>query len=74
MTMTHPRTGGMSASQIRHTLQAIDLLQPAVKLHHMNLEDQADVLEELERKGKSLSTITLRELSLVVQKQQRKAV
>ena len=40
----------------------------------MNPEDQADVLEELERKGKSLSTITLRELSLVVQKQQRKVV
>lgn len=56
----------MKAAQIRRTLQAIDILQPALQLQQMNLEDQADVLAILEEQGKSLETITLRELSLVL--------
>lgn len=56
----------MKATQIRQTLQAIDMLQPALELHKMNLEDQAEVLELLEKQGKSIETVNLRQLSVVI--------
>lgn len=56
----------MKASQIRQTLQAIDMLQPALELNKMGLEEQAEVLQLLERQGKSIETVNLRQLSVVI--------
>ncbi|HET8799664.1 MAG TPA: hypothetical protein VFN01_00635 [Marinobacter sp.] len=56
----------MKATQIRQTLQAIDMLQPALELKKMDLEEQAEVLELLEQQGKSIETVNLRELSVVI--------
>jgi hypothetical protein len=56
----------MKASQIRQTLQAIDMLEPALDLKKMDLEEQAEVLELLEQQGKSIETVNLRQLSVVI--------
>lgn len=56
----------MKATQIRQTLQAIDMLEPAMELKQMDLEEQAEVLELLEKQGKSIETINLRQLSVVI--------
>lgn len=56
----------MKASQIRQTLLAIDMLQPALELNKMGLEEQAEVLELLEQQGKSIETVNLRQLSVVI--------
>ncbi|AYP29009.1 hypothetical protein AS1_29 [Marinobacter phage AS1] len=61
----------MKASQIRQTLQAMDMLEPALELKQMDLEEQGKVLELLEERGKSIDTISLRELSLVIQYHQK---
>ncbi|MBY6070632.1 hypothetical protein KUV35_04970 [Marinobacter salsuginis] len=61
----------MKASQIRQTLQAMDMLEPALELKQMDLEEQGEVLELLEERGKSIDTISLRELSLVIQYHQK---
>lgn len=61
----------MKASQIRQTLQAMDMLEPALELKQMDLEEQGEVLELLEERGKSIETISLRELSLVIQYHQK---
>ncbi|PPI86171.1 hypothetical protein KEHDKFFH_02300 [Marinobacter maroccanus] len=61
----------MKASQIRQTLQAMDMLEPALELKHMDLEEQGEVLELLDERGKSIDTISLRELSLVIQYHQK---
>lgn len=56
----------MKATQIRQTLQAIDMLDPAMELKQMDLEEQAEVLELLEKQGKSIETVNLRQLSVVI--------
>lgn len=56
----------MKATQIRQTLQAIDMLDPAMELKQMDLEEQAEVLELLEQQGKSIETVNLRQLSVVI--------
>lgn len=61
----------MKASQIRQTLQAMDILEPALELKQMDLEEQREVMELLEERGKSMETISLRELSLVIQYHQK---
>jgi|TARA_Y100001934_G_scaffold263065_1_gene338286 hypothetical protein len=61
----------MKATQIRRTLQAMDMLEPALELKQMDLEEQGEVLELLEERGKSIDTISLRELSLVIQYHQK---
>lgn len=61
----------MKASQIRQTLQAMDMLKPALELKQMDLEEQRQVLELLEEREKSIETISLRELSLVIQYHQK---
>lgn len=61
----------MKASQIRQTLQAMDMLEPALELKQMDLEEQGEVLELLKERGKSIDTISLRELSLVIQYHQK---
>ena len=61
----------MKATQIRRTLQAMDMLEPALELKQMDLEEQGEVLELLEERGKSIDTISLRERSLVIQYHQK---
>ena len=61
----------MKASQIRQTLQAMDMLEPALELKQMDLEEQGEVLELLKERGKSIDTSRLRELSLVIQSHQK---
>jgi hypothetical protein len=56
----------MKATQIRQTLQAVDMLQPALDLKNMDLEEQAEVLELLKEQGKSIETVSLRQLSVVI--------
>lgn len=56
----------MKATQIRQTLQAIDMLKPAMELKQMDLEEQAEVLELLEKQGKSIESVNLRQLSVVI--------
>ncbi|AXS82347.1 hypothetical protein D0851_04450 [Marinobacter sp. Arc7-DN-1] len=49
----------------------MDMRQPAPELKQMDLEEQGEVLELPEKRGKSIETISLRELSLIIQYHQK---